>query len=104
MQALVVRARTLGTLSESSYARAMRRMSAMGWRTAEPVESGPEETPALLAAAVEALHAGGGTMQDLADRIGVPIGRLARMVAVPEEQAAQPEAPVLKFRDEAVAG
>lgn len=90
MQALLYRARALGTLSDSSFTRAMRQMSAYGWRTDEPVEDGPEEAPAVLSAAVESLLASGGSIQGLAERLGVPKGRLCRMVAVPEERAAEP--------------
>jgi Zn-dependent peptidase ImmA (M78 family)/transcriptional regulator with XRE-family HTH domain len=97
MQALLYRARTLGTLSEASYTRAMRRMSAMGWRTDEPVEAGPEEAPTVLTAAIEALRQSQGSTERLAAQVGVPHGRLCRMIAVPEERELQPEARVLKM-------
>lgn len=41
MQALLYRAKTIGTISEDSYQRTTRRMSAAGWRTKEPVEIPP---------------------------------------------------------------
>lgn len=85
MQAVLFRARALGTLSESSYVRAMRRMSALGWHRDEPVEAGPPETPSILGAAVTASQQSGITVAGLADRLGVPTGRLLRMIAIPEE-------------------
>jgi Zn-dependent peptidase ImmA (M78 family)/DNA-binding XRE family transcriptional regulator len=99
MQALLYRARTLGTLNETSYTRAARRMNALGWRIDEPVETGPDEAPSVLGAAVQALRAGGGSTQELASRLGVPHGRLCRLVAVPEERALQPQARVLALRN-----
>src|SRR6185503_18587704 len=60
MQALLFRARDIGTLSEDSYRRAMQRLSAAGWRTREPVDMGPAEAPELLQLAAEALLTSGG--------------------------------------------
>jgi Zn-dependent peptidase ImmA (M78 family)/DNA-binding XRE family transcriptional regulator len=97
MQALLYRARTLGTLSNAGYTRAMRRMSALGWRTDEPVEAGPEETPSVLGVAVEALRAGGGSTQRLAAQLGVPHGRLCRMFSVPEEREREPSGQLLRL-------
>jgi len=97
MQALLYRARTLGTLSDAGFTRAMRRMSALGWRTDEPVEAGPEESPSVLGAAVEALRAGGGSTQRLAAQLGVPHGRLCRMFAVPEERNREPAGRLLRL-------
>lgn len=99
MQALLYRARTLGTMNETSYTRAIRRMNARGWRTDEPIEAGPEEAPSVLGAAVEALRAGGSSTQALASQLGVPHGRLCRMVAVPEERKLEPHARVMQLRD-----
>jgi len=86
MQALLFRARALGTLSEDSYRRAMQRMSAAGWRTREPVDIGPAETPELLSRAVAALPAAGTSLGAIADELGFPTARLARMLSVPEER------------------
>jgi Zn-dependent peptidase ImmA (M78 family)/DNA-binding XRE family transcriptional regulator len=104
MQALLYRARVLGTLSDSSFTRAMRQMSAYGWRTDEPVEDGPEEAPVVLSAAVESLLASGGSIQGLAVRLGMPKGRLCRMVAVPEERATEPRGTLVGFPPAAAAG
>lgn len=85
MQALLFRARTLGTLSEDAYRKTMRRMSAAGWRTKEPVEIGPPEVPELLRMAVEALPEAGSSLPEIASSFGVPAARLTRMLRLPEE-------------------
>jgi Zn-dependent peptidase ImmA (M78 family)/DNA-binding XRE family transcriptional regulator len=91
MQALLYRARTLEALSADAYQRAMRRMSAAGWRTREPVEFGPAEAPELLRRAVEALSAAGTTISAIAEEFGVPTARLIRMLSLPEDRGdAQP--------------
>jgi Zn-dependent peptidase ImmA (M78 family)/DNA-binding XRE family transcriptional regulator len=51
--ALLMRARTLGRMSETSYLTAMKMVSARGWRRSEPVPLGPPEEPRLLSALVE---------------------------------------------------
>jgi Zn-dependent peptidase ImmA (M78 family)/transcriptional regulator with XRE-family HTH domain len=86
MQALLFRARTVGTLSEDAYRRAMQRMSARGWRTREPVEFGPAEAPELLRRATAILPAAGTSLSRIASEFGVPTARLARMLSVPEDQ------------------
>lgn len=86
MQALLFRARDVGTLSEDSYRRAMQRLSAAGWRTREPVEMGPAEAPELLQLAAEALASAGGSLEAIAGEVGLPAGRLARMMSLPEDQ------------------
>ncbi len=86
MQALLFRAKTLGTLSEDSFRRTMRRMSAAGWRTREPVELGPPETPTLVQKAVDTLPEAGSTLRGVADELGLTEGRLARMLSVPEDR------------------
>ncbi|MEO8689320.1 MAG: XRE family transcriptional regulator [Solirubrobacteraceae bacterium] len=86
MQALLFRARTIGTLSEDAYRRAMQRMSAAGWRTREPVDIGPAEAPELLRRAAEMLPRAGTSLEKIAAEFGVPAARLARMLSVPEEQ------------------
>jgi Zn-dependent peptidase ImmA (M78 family)/transcriptional regulator with XRE-family HTH domain len=97
MQAVLYRARTLGTLSDAGFTRAMRRMSALGWRTDEPVEAGPEEVPSVLGVAIEALRDAGGSTRRLAAQLGVPHGRLCRMFAVPEERDREPGGELLKL-------
>lgn len=84
MQAALMRARDLAVLDAEEFARGMRRMSAAGWRTREPVEVGPPEAPRLLQAAVEALPRAGSSLAAVAEGLGLPPGRLARMVSLPE--------------------
>lgn len=86
MQALVRRAKDVGTLSESQYTRAMQRMTARGWRTREPVEMGPPERPQLVERATETLTAAGVSVADIAAQVGLPRQRLARMLQVPEDR------------------
>jgi len=86
MQALLYRARALGTLSADAYQRAMRRMSAAGWRTREPVEFGPAEAPELLRRAIDTLPAAGVTVSAIAEEFGVPTARLIRMLSLPEDR------------------
>ncbi|MFL5901777.1 MAG: helix-turn-helix domain-containing protein [Solirubrobacterales bacterium] len=85
MQALLYRAKTLGTISEDSFQRTMRRMSAAGWRTKEPVEIGPPEVPSLLRLAVNALPDAGSSLGRIAAAFGIPVERLKRMLRLPEE-------------------
>jgi Zn-dependent peptidase ImmA (M78 family)/transcriptional regulator with XRE-family HTH domain len=84
MQALLFRARDLNVLSEDSYRRAMRRLSAAGWRTSEPVDMGPAEAPELIDLAVRALPEAGGSLEGIATELGLPMGRLRRMISLPE--------------------
>jgi Zn-dependent peptidase ImmA (M78 family)/DNA-binding XRE family transcriptional regulator len=65
VQALLYRARTLGTLDDVSYENAMKTMSRRGWRKNEPGYLGPPEQPTLLTKALEALAATGFTLADL---------------------------------------
>ncbi len=88
MQALLYRARTLATLSAASYQRTMQRISAAGWRTREPIEFGPAETPELLRRTIRALPEAGTTLSAIASEFGVPTARLARMLSLPEDHDA----------------
>jgi Zn-dependent peptidase ImmA (M78 family)/transcriptional regulator with XRE-family HTH domain len=85
MQAALVRARDLDAIDEDEFVRGMKRMTAAGWRRREPVEVGPPEKPALLQAALHSLEAAGSSAQQLADTVGMPLARLARMLQVPED-------------------
>lgn len=97
MQALLLRGRDLHSISESEYQRAMKRMSAMGWRTREPVDIGPPERPELLTHAVAALREAGSSLAQLASEVGITPKRMARMLSVPEDRQDQPEARVVKL-------
>ncbi len=59
LQALLMRARTLEVMSDDAYVRAMKAVSARGWRKREPVNLGPPEAPSLLERAVDLLGKGG---------------------------------------------
>jgi Zn-dependent peptidase ImmA (M78 family)/DNA-binding XRE family transcriptional regulator len=85
MQAALFRAKHLGVLSPDDYTRAMRRLSAAGWRTREPIEIGPPERPELLTRAVTTLPDAGTSLGQIAEAFGMPAGRLARMLALPED-------------------
>lgn len=84
MQAALMRAKDLQVLDETEYTRGMKRLSAAGWRTREPVEVGPPERPQLLAAAAASLPDAGLPIQTLAEIVGLPQGRLERMLSLPE--------------------
>lgn len=84
MQALVRRAKDLGTITDAAYTRTMRRMSALGWRTREPVDIGPPERPQLLQNAAAVIGPVG--LTTIAKTTGIPLPRLHRILALPEDQ------------------
>jgi Zn-dependent peptidase ImmA (M78 family) len=71
--ALLKRAQTLGTMSDTAYTQAMKTMSARGWRKREPVDLGPPERPVLLPRALEVAAAHGVTLEALAAENGLPL-------------------------------
>lgn len=56
LAALLLRAKTLGALSESSYLAAIKAASAYGWRRQEPVPLGDPESPSELISGSNVLH------------------------------------------------
>ena len=74
MQALLYRSRSLGVMPESEYTRAMKFISARGWRKNEPGDQfgGLLEEPTLLGRATALLQSMDVTIADLADRAGLP--------------------------------
>ena len=76
--ALLYRARTLGTLSESAYRRAVVTMAERGWKTNEPRDLPTPEAPRLLRQAVELL----------ARNRGINLSALAGRAHLPHELAA----------------
>jgi Zn-dependent peptidase ImmA (M78 family)/transcriptional regulator with XRE-family HTH domain len=72
LQALVVRARHLGAISERGYQQAFRRLSREGWRRNEPVDLGPPEEPQLLARAFTLLERKGLTAEDVLRDLALP--------------------------------
>ncbi|MFV1991749.1 MAG: helix-turn-helix domain-containing protein, partial [Acidimicrobiales bacterium] len=53
IQALLYRARDLGRIDEHEYIRAMKAVSARGWRRHEPADLGEPESPVMLDRAIE---------------------------------------------------
>jgi Zn-dependent peptidase ImmA (M78 family)/DNA-binding XRE family transcriptional regulator len=86
IQALLYRARTLGTLDENAYTNAMKMMSRRGWRRQEPGYLGPPERPQLLSKAIEALTASGFTMHDLVQLTRLNEATLNAILGVEGEQ------------------
>jgi len=73
MQALLFRARALGRMSDVSYRNAMMRVSANGWRRAEPGNVAVVEMPSLIPRAVEVLEAAHVSVADLVRGPGLPM-------------------------------
>lgn len=86
VQALLYRARTLGTLDDVSYESAMKTMSRRGWRKNEPGYLGPPEQPTLLTKALEALATTGFTLADLSGLTHLSVATLRMIVG--DESAA----------------
>jgi Zn-dependent peptidase ImmA (M78 family) len=73
IQALLYRARALGTVSEAAYKRAMMKISMWGWRTGEPGTIIEGHEPYVLAAAVALLREGRGLdLAALANEMAIP--------------------------------
>ena len=72
IQALLYRARRLGTLTEVSYRNAMATLTSRGWRRGEPGLITVLEQPSMLPRAVELLAAEGITESHLRDQCRVP--------------------------------
>lgn len=78
MQALLVRAHRLGTISDRTFQNAFRYLSRQGWRRREPVDLGPLEEPQLLVRAFALL-----------EKTGIePLG-LLRSLALPQRYTAE---------------
>ncbi|MEU5903786.1 ImmA/IrrE family metallo-endopeptidase [Micromonospora sp. NPDC047467] len=71
--ALLMRARTLGVMTEPAYVQAMKIMSTRGWRQNEPGVLGEPERPVLLPRALE-----------VAASVGIPLSLLAQRAGLPE--------------------
>jgi Zn-dependent peptidase ImmA (M78 family)/transcriptional regulator with XRE-family HTH domain len=90
IQALLYRARRLGTLTEVSYRNAMATLTNRGWRRAEPGLITVLEQPSMLSRAVELLAAEGITESHLRDQCRVPAD-LFRTVTSRTPDPAPPE-------------
>jgi Zn-dependent peptidase ImmA (M78 family)/transcriptional regulator with XRE-family HTH domain len=71
--ALLMRARTLHVMPESTYLQAVRYMSMRGWRTNEPGHLGAGEAPRLLTLAAAAAEQDGVTISQLSAETGWPL-------------------------------
>jgi Zn-dependent peptidase ImmA (M78 family)/transcriptional regulator with XRE-family HTH domain len=71
--ALLMRAKAVGPMSETEYTKAMKALSARGWRRREPADLGAPETPRLLSAALKVAASAGTTLEELAARGGLPL-------------------------------
>ncbi|MGH2797292.1 MAG: helix-turn-helix domain-containing protein [Thermoleophilaceae bacterium] len=79
--ALLYRARTLGTLPDSAYRRAVITMAERGWRTSEPHDIPTPETPRLLRDGAELLQRERNTtIADLANRARLPHELVADLI------------------------
>lgn len=76
LAALLMRAKTLGVMSDTAYLSGIKAMSAKGWRKDEPGDLGPPESPRLLAAAIRTAAENGTTLQEIAARRGLPLQQL----------------------------
>lgn len=84
MQALLYRARTIGTISEGSYRRAMTEVAKRGWRTREPGDEGDAEQPSLFNRALGMIAEHGLTLADLADAAALS-PEIARQIVGPDQ-------------------
>ena len=92
---LLLRARTLGVISNEAYRRNLVRMSSLGWHLSEPGDIGIAEQPVLLGKALALLGELGISRDDFADALfradvarvdtqasGAGVGRLKRALVV----------------------
>ena len=79
--ALLYRAKTLGIMTETTFERAMRSLSARGWRVDEPGDLGAPESPRLLYRALEHLKVAAWTTADLSEEAGISEDDLAMIQA-----------------------
>jgi len=70
--ALLYRSKELGVMTEPTYRRAVTWMSANGFRTTEPGDIGPPETPVLLARALAVVQTAGIPMEQIANDACLP--------------------------------
>ena len=79
--ALLMRARTLRVMPESTYVQAIRYMSARGWRTTEPGDLGAGEAPQMLALATAAARQSGITISAMSADTGWPESIIGDLLA-----------------------
>ena len=78
--ALAYRCRTLGVWDQPTYQRAMKYMSARGWRKHEPADLGPPEQPKLLPTALKLLADIDVTIEDVAYEANLPVSYISELV------------------------
>ena len=83
MQALLLRAKTLGVMSPTRYVSAMKMVSARGWRTNEPGDDllGPIEAPVMVHAALSRLADEGITVEQLCRQGSLPLDEIQGLLA-----------------------
>jgi Zn-dependent peptidase ImmA (M78 family)/transcriptional regulator with XRE-family HTH domain len=89
IQALLYRARRLGTLTEVSYRNAMATLTSRGWRRGEPGLITVLEQPSMLPRAVELLAAEGIAESQLRDQCRVPADLFRTVTSRTPDPAAQ---------------
>lgn len=72
LAALLVRAKTLGVMSEHTYAQGWKALSVRGWRKVEPGPLGSPEAPVLLRRAMALMETTGISFADFINRSGLP--------------------------------
>jgi Zn-dependent peptidase ImmA (M78 family)/transcriptional regulator with XRE-family HTH domain len=81
LAALLMRGKTLGVLSDTAYAQAMKVMGMRGWRRTEPGDLGPAESPTLLSAALQVAAGRGLTVETLSSQTGWPASLIEEVLA-----------------------
>jgi len=82
INALLMRAKTLGVMEPARYTSCMKMMSAKGWRTREPGDDllGALETPRLLPAAIDRLRELGLSIEDICREGALPVAEVQRIL------------------------
>jgi Zn-dependent peptidase ImmA (M78 family)/DNA-binding XRE family transcriptional regulator len=86
LQALLFRARSLRVMSESTYRRAMTRISKLGWKRNEPGDDAKGETPTMLARALDLLSNNGVPSSQVADAARLPLHAIEAMACLDEQR------------------
>jgi hypothetical protein len=81
---LVYRCKTLEVWDQPTYERALKYISARGWRKHEPGDLGSPEQPGLLQAAMDLLVNTGVTIEDLAKEADLPVSYISEPVGLLE--------------------
>jgi Zn-dependent peptidase ImmA (M78 family)/transcriptional regulator with XRE-family HTH domain len=78
--ALLYRSRELGVMTDAGYRRAVTWMSANGYRTTEPGDLGPPESPVLLERAMEVAESAGMSQEAVANAANLPLDLVLSLV------------------------